>query len=130
MVVNAENLRSNKNTNMDEMFMAINNKFQGSKRICRSERRSYQGRTQATALRYQLGADWSAFKWECFWMLPQQNSLKISMRRQATQQKSTASRKLRLEKHPELRARKKRGRSNLTDCTEYGEKSCKRRRSL
>lgn len=126
MVVNAENLRSNKNTNMDEMFMAVNNKFQGSKRICRSKRRSYQGRTHAAALRYQIGADWSAVMWKrILGCSPNTTLKKISRRRQTTQEKSTAARKLRLEKNPELRARKKGGHVNLTDCSEYGKNAAK-----
>lgn len=126
MVINAENLRSNKNTNMDEMFMAINNKFQGAKRICRARKRSYQGRTHAAALRYQMGADWSARMWpRIFGCSPNKTLKKISTRRQLTQQKSTAARKLRLEKNPELRARKKGGRVSLTDCTDYGKNATK-----
>lgn len=126
MVLNAEHLRSNKNTNMDEMFMAINNKFQGSKRICRSKKRGYQGRTHAAALRYHFGADWSAILWKnVVGRSPSSALKKISFRRRRKEQKSTAARKLRLEKNPELRARKKGGHVSTADCTEYGRNAAK-----
>jgi hypothetical protein len=125
LIAIADNLRSDRNTNFSECFMSVNNKFQGAKRICRSKKRSYQGRTHCAALRFQKGPGWfrDAYK-NVLHQSPNKVVKKLTAMRERREEKSAARRKLHLQNNPEKRKRNKACGSSV-GCTEYGPNAAK-----
>jgi hypothetical protein len=97
LVSNAENLRSDVNTNLAECFMSVNSRIQGSKRINRSNRGGYATRTNVAALKFRKGAHWSYYSWKkLFYKSPNKIAKKLMQSRDNRREKSEAARNLRL----------------------------------
>jgi YqaJ-like viral recombinase domain len=121
----AENLRSDRNTNPAECFMAVNNKIQGSKRINQAYRGAFHGRTLAAVLKFNYGHLWSHLVLKSkLGHTPYKVLKDVSFRRSDQSRLNRKNCIRRLEAHPEEKARKKGGGDSSGDC-EYGKKAAK-----